>query len=344
MGQAFDAQLAGSTSWATTTARSREMPGPRTLHRLLGYSPTRKRFHYHRNNPLEARLVIVDEASMIDLFVMERLVDATPADASLVLVGRRRPAAVGQLGRGLSQPDAGRGSHTETTWRTWAADPVEPRETAGPAASQTVRLETNYRMEASSEGGAEILRAASAINEGRFLESPTEESLADIDAPEPGVVVIRRGESASVRDIAQWWYDHLIASMPDFKRAVSKPLDFDGESFSDASSARLESVFEHYARTQLLTLTRVLPTGSKTLNQICHRRHLDQMRFRSADFVAGEPILMRENDYQRGLFNGDHGVISSVRVDRSEGVKPMAVFRRGDRYVPFGLMALGSQI
>ena len=53
-----------------------EMPNellkPSTVHRLLGYSPTMRRFRQHRNNPLAARVVIVDEGSMLDLDLMAR--------------------------------------------------------------------------------------------------------------------------------------------------------------------------------------------------------------------------------------------------------------------------------
>ena len=48
-------------------------PEPATIHRLLGYSPSRRRFNYHRNNPLDAAAVIVDEGSMLDLSLTERL-------------------------------------------------------------------------------------------------------------------------------------------------------------------------------------------------------------------------------------------------------------------------------
>src|SRR5690606_10673261 len=54
----------------------RELAGASTLHRLLGYSPARNDYYYHENNRLPHRVVIVDEASMIDLFLMERLLSA----------------------------------------------------------------------------------------------------------------------------------------------------------------------------------------------------------------------------------------------------------------------------
>ena len=60
---------------------------PSTIHRLLGYSPDSGRFRHHRNNPLPAKLVIVDEGSMLDVTLMERLTNAIAPGARLILLG-----------------------------------------------------------------------------------------------------------------------------------------------------------------------------------------------------------------------------------------------------------------
>lgn len=58
----------------------------RTIHRLLEYTPT-EGFKRNAQNPLEIDLLIVDEASMIDLLLMNHLLKAVPPDAHLLLVG-----------------------------------------------------------------------------------------------------------------------------------------------------------------------------------------------------------------------------------------------------------------
>src|SRR3546814_7444795 len=58
-----------------------------TLHRLLGTIPDSPRFRHHADNPLPFDVVVVDEASMIDLPLMAKLVEAVPASARLVLLG-----------------------------------------------------------------------------------------------------------------------------------------------------------------------------------------------------------------------------------------------------------------
>lgn len=60
-----------------------------TIHRLLKYQGHQgpEAFEHHRENPLEADLIIIDEASMIDIRLMAALMDAVPIDVVLVLVG-----------------------------------------------------------------------------------------------------------------------------------------------------------------------------------------------------------------------------------------------------------------
>ncbi|MGY0612935.1 exodeoxyribonuclease V subunit alpha [Luteimonas sp. A501] len=58
-----------------------------TLHRLLGTIPDSPRFRHHTDNPLPFDVVVVDEASMIDLPLMAKLVEAVPDGARLVLLG-----------------------------------------------------------------------------------------------------------------------------------------------------------------------------------------------------------------------------------------------------------------
>ncbi len=58
-----------------------------TIHRMLGYNFKDGWFIRNRDNPLEADAVIIDEASMVDTLLMDRLMDAVPVTAVLILVG-----------------------------------------------------------------------------------------------------------------------------------------------------------------------------------------------------------------------------------------------------------------
>ena len=78
------------------------MPPPRitarTIHRLLGATPNRSRYRHNLDNPLAADVVIIDEASMIDLALMAKLMDAVPFSARLILVGDKDQLASVEAG------------------------------------------------------------------------------------------------------------------------------------------------------------------------------------------------------------------------------------------------------
>ena len=57
-----------------------------TIHTLLGYNPATG-VKFHQDNPLETNMVILDEASMVDIFLFEKLIKAIPTGAKLVLLG-----------------------------------------------------------------------------------------------------------------------------------------------------------------------------------------------------------------------------------------------------------------
>ena len=58
-----------------------------TIHRTLGYNPHQRRFLRDRGHPLEADLILIDEASMIDTVLMYHLLQGVPDRAVLILVG-----------------------------------------------------------------------------------------------------------------------------------------------------------------------------------------------------------------------------------------------------------------
>jgi exodeoxyribonuclease V alpha subunit len=59
----------------------------KTIHRLLEFSPKEGGFKRNEDNPLEANLVIIDEASMVDILLMNHLLKAVPPEATMLLVG-----------------------------------------------------------------------------------------------------------------------------------------------------------------------------------------------------------------------------------------------------------------
>lgn len=69
-----------------------------TLHRLLGAQPGSQKMRYHADNPLHLDVLVVDEASMIDLPMMARLIDALPPHGRVIFLGDRDQLASVEAG------------------------------------------------------------------------------------------------------------------------------------------------------------------------------------------------------------------------------------------------------
>jgi exodeoxyribonuclease V alpha subunit len=135
----------------------------RTIHRLLEFDPGVGKFKRDRDNPLEADLLVIDEASMVDVVLMNQLLRAVPPWCAVVFVGD-----VDQL------PSVGPG--------TVLRDLIESD------AVRVVRLTEIFRQ----AGASYIVRAAHAINAGHepasaptatgdffFIEAHTPEQIID---------------------------------------------------------------------------------------------------------------------------------------------------------------------
>ena len=124
----------------------RETFAATTIHRLLGYLPGSPYFRHDAENPLSFDVVIVDEASMVDLALMAKLVAAVPPQARLILLGDRDQLASVEAGSVLADICA-------------AAEAAAPNE---PLHGSVVALTRNYRF--AETGG--IYRVSNAINSG----------------------------------------------------------------------------------------------------------------------------------------------------------------------------------
>ena len=96
-----------------------------TLHRLLGYRPWNDRFERNQDNPLGEDLVIVDEASMVDVLMMDALLRALKPGARLILVGDHNQLAsvdtgdvLGALCRAAHAAGPGAPLYECVTWLT----------------------------------------------------------------------------------------------------------------------------------------------------------------------------------------------------------------------------------
>jgi exodeoxyribonuclease V alpha subunit len=322
---------------------------PQTLHRLLGYVPGADRFRHHENNPLRASTVIVDEASMIDLELMERLLRAVPPETRLVLLGD-----ADQL------PSVDAGAVLRDLMLAGTERSGGPGAPGGPGTGFALRLTHSYRMDPRNPAGRAILGAAGAINRGDAAALLGGGGGDTDDSEAPGRLVVRSspaeltwygielldtgGALDAVHELVDQWHRTRIAAHPEFQRLATKTYCPRDGQWSAEDSADLAALFALYEHSRLLTVTRRQDTGSEAINRRLHRRVIAAASVEhSPDFYPGEPVMMRRNDYERGLFNGDQGVV--VRVSESDGQQRFrVVFARSDGFAVFPIDALRMHV
>ncbi|MEO8459814.1 MAG: exodeoxyribonuclease V subunit alpha [Dokdonella sp.] len=253
-----------------------------TLHRLLGYRPGDGKFRHDRNNPLPADIVIVDEASMIDLPLMAKLLDALRPDTRLILVGDRAQLASVETGSVLASlariGTDNAYSPAIAEWLDAATGFALPRSDAGtPLADAMVELQHSHRFGADSEIG----RLASAIRAG-----DTDNALGELHASNASGIDWRHGDAAALtQHVRSHWLEAYRGLL-----AASTPAD----ALIVANGFRI------------LTAVREGPFGCIAINRLIERALSDSTR--NGEWFHGRLVLITANDYRHDLFNGDIGI------------------------------------
>jgi len=145
LGDKFE-QATGKLMSAATT--------PRTVHRLLGWNPYSGRCRFHADNPLPYDVIVIDEASMLDLMLWDRLLQALAPETQLVVLGDHRQLESVGAGRVLG-------------------DLVVAAE-AGLLNDTHVELDRNYRFDSQAEIGqlAEAIKNHDGTSALRVLGNP----------------------------------------------------------------------------------------------------------------------------------------------------------------------------
>lgn len=141
-----------------------------TLHRLLGSRPDSRRFRHDADSPLALDVLVIDEASMVDLEMMAAVLAALPSSARLILLGDKDQLASVEAGAVLGElcARAQRGHYTPETcaWieaTTGTSIDAPLRDAAGTALDQSIAmLRHSHRFTADSGIG----RLAQAVNDG----------------------------------------------------------------------------------------------------------------------------------------------------------------------------------
>ena len=293
-----------------------------TLHRLLGSRPGSPRFQHHAAQPLPFDVIVVDEASMVDMPLMCKLVDAVADGARLILLGDRDQLPSVEAGDVLSaigdaagdgdmlpealastlQPllsvvprrsDRRSDASRETTQRTpdhpeqsdmfdskvadsSIATHVAPTPEHSPLFGHRVQLVRGYRQSAELD----LSPLANAVRDG------------DADA---ALGYLRAGRLRGVH----------------FHEEANSPLASDSRNLLLAHWRALATETEPAAalaaadRLRLLTALREGPQGASTLNAQIEEALAGAQR---ETYFHGRLLLITENSYRHGLFNGDVGI------------------------------------
>lgn len=262
-----------------------------TLHRLLGAQPNSQRMRYHRGNPLHLDVLVVDEASMVDLPMMAHLIAALPEKARVIFLGDRDQlasveagAVLGDICRFAEQgySDARAAELTRLTGCLLRGQPV-------PAAvcDSLCLLRKSYRFDAYS-GIGQLAQAVNA-GEGERARAAIGGRFSDV-ASYP----------LATTEEYQALLDMCVTCYRDYLRLVATAAD----------AVAVLAAFGHF---QVLCALREGPFGVTGLNE---RIELSLQRAglirrqpgALGRWYLGRPVMIGRNDSALGLFNGDIGI------------------------------------
>lgn len=271
-----------------------------TLHRLLGAQPGSQRLRYHAGNPLHLDVLVVDEASMIDLTMMSRLIEALPAHARVIFLGDRDQLASVEAGAVLGDicTYASLGYTTaraqELARLTGCALEGNDNPLAGALRDSLCLLQKSYRFGSHSGIG----QLAAAVNRGdrNATRAVFSGEFDDIEKKS-----LQNGEEyQAMLDEALQGYQLFLASV----QQQHPP----------------EQVIAAFGEYQLLCALREGPFGVAGLNDrleqvLAQKRKIT--RLPHSRWYEGRPVMISRNDSALGLFNGDIG----IALDRGQGLR-----------------------
>jgi exodeoxyribonuclease V alpha subunit len=262
-----------------------------TIHRLLGTIPQSVKFRHDAKNPLPVDVLVVDEASMVSLALMAKLLMALKPDARLVLVGDRDqlpPIDAGNVLGDLCRAAAinGFSENFKNDYEACGGEIFDEENfsSGGGLTDTVIQLRTNYR---SGETVAlnEISLAVNEGDVGKTMDLLRQPSAALAWQPLPSANLLK----AALRDAVVSHYGDVLKS---------------------ASPAAALAALGKF---RILCAVREGPFGTETINRLAEEI-LAEAGFIAPDKIksgnyAGKPLMVTANDYALKLFNGDTGVV-----------------------------------
>ncbi|MBW0148107.1 exodeoxyribonuclease V subunit alpha [Marinobacter arenosus] len=324
-----------------------------TLHRLLGSRPDTRRFRHNRDNPLLVDILVIDEASMVDVDLMASVFEALPPTAQLILLGDKDQLASVDAGAVLGELcQRATAAHYTPDTANWLSSVIgctlpdtlmDPR---GQRLDQAVAmLRKSYRF---GEGSG-IGKLAEAVNanalDSAMLTACRDGAFADVIWLNGGTR--RPAPDETLARIA----DHAITGSPEAfrnqgrgRQVSSRPLPppvgygdylsllnqhrLTADSGRDEWDELARQVLGAFSDFQVLCALRKGPWGVDGINDLVARQLLAHRLIpRAEGWYSGRPVLVTGNDYNLGLMNGDIGITLSVPWDRDHDGQPTPTLR-----------------
>ena len=288
-----------------------------TLHRLLGSLPNTRHFRHNSNNPLVVDVLVIDEASMIDLEMMHNVLQAMPKHARLILLGDKDQLASVEAGSVLGDlcADAELGYYTAETQQKLEQlchEPVyaEPWHIGDAKqhrlAQRTVMLRYSRRFDRDSGIG----QLAHAVN-----QSDQRQAWQLLQTPPADISYLQLNNNSSSADFDRLLlgdndlnknhagYGYYLQVLQEQRPAAEQP--FTAQCWQEWAGAVL-SAFDQF---RLLCALRKGAYGVVGLNErIANLLHTKGLISRAEGWYEGRPVLVTKNDYSLGLMNGDIGI------------------------------------
>jgi exodeoxyribonuclease V alpha subunit len=298
----------------------------RTLHRLLGSRGDSPQVRHHADNPLPLDVLVVDEASMVDLALMAKLLDALPPNARLILLGDKDQLAAVEAGAVFAELCEGRGldatAAADLTRITGQQVPVEnPRSRLGDA----VVLLTHSHRFAGDSGIGELARR------------------------------INTGDARGTQELLRGAHPDLAWNAGPSPAALLERLEKGyAPYFAAVRLADPASAFAAFNGFRALTAQREGPWGVGGINEALEARIKRRLGIPARErWYPGRAVMVRQNDYALGLFNGDIGLCLAtphgLRVyfesggSGDEGYRPFAPARLPSHDSAFAMTVHKSQ-
>jgi exodeoxyribonuclease V alpha subunit len=310
-----------------------------TVHRLLGSRPDTRHFRHHISNPLPLDVLVVDEASMIDLEMMACLLDALPPQARLILLGDKDQLASVEAGAVLGDlcRDAESGYYTPQT-RAWleeicgeclSEEALEDGHHEQHALAQQVVMLRHSRRFNSGSGIGQLARhvnlqdasSARALLAQKAYSDLFCQRLRDADDKKLETLVLDGHGPEKPHG-----YRHYLTVMETQRPSYDLPIE------DPAWEAWAKAVLDAFDEFQLLCAVRKGPWGVEGLNQRIAKALLGaKLISHDQGWYEGRPVLVTRNDYSLNLMNGDIGIALCMPEPANRSGKAIRVaFPRND--------------